>query len=77
MPIDHVALFAEDQARYVVTCLPHRPGISSRPPAKAGVPAEAIGTVTAGAALIVEGHVSISLDELRSAHEGWFPAYHG
>ena len=36
-----------------------------------------IGTVTSTAGLIVEGCASISLEELRQAHEGWFPAYMG
>jgi len=35
------------------------------------------GTVTGQAGLIVEGGASISLDELRAAHEGWFPAFMG
>jgi phosphoribosylformylglycinamidine synthase len=34
-----------------------------------------IGTVTADPSLIVEGSASISLAELRDAHDGWFPAY--
>ncbi len=39
-----------------------------------GVEALALGR-TEGRRLIVEGLMSISLDDLRQAHEGWFPAF--
>ena len=70
----HVALFAEDQARYVVTCRPMdaHPLLSAAE--DAGIPAARIGTVT-GSGLIVMGEASISLNKLREAHEGWFPGY--
>jgi phosphoribosylformylglycinamidine synthase subunit PurL len=42
-----------------------------------GVDIIRIGTVTGKAGLIVEGVASISLDELRAAHESWFPAFMG
>ena len=42
---------------------------------KAGIAAEQVGTVTADATLNIAGGPSISVAELRSAHEGWFPAY--
>jgi phosphoribosylformylglycinamidine synthase len=38
------------------------------------VPALKIGT-TGGSALTLPGSQSISVAELRDAHEGWFPAY--
>jgi phosphoribosylformylglycinamidine synthase len=70
---DHVALFGEDQARYVVTCAEAQ---ATAIIAAAGVvPVSRIGTVTAELALNVGQAASISLAELRSAHEGWFPAY--
>ena len=34
-----------------------------------------IGTVTEAPSLIVGDSAAISMAELRSAHEGWFPAY--
>ncbi|WP_119391187.1 phosphoribosylformylglycinamidine synthase subunit PurL [Taklimakanibacter lacteus] len=75
--LDHVALFAEDQARYVVTC-PAREAAKIITQAHVkGVDVIRIGMVTDKAGLIVEGAASISLDELRAAHEGWFPAYMG
>jgi len=75
--LDHIALFAEDQARYVVTC-PAREAAKIITQAHVkGVDVIRIGTVTSEAGLIVEGVASISLDKLRDAHEGWFPAYMG
>jgi phosphoribosylformylglycinamidine (FGAM) synthase-like enzyme len=70
----HEALFAEDQARYVITCRPMdaHPLLSAAE--DAGVPATRIGTVT-GSGLIVMGEASISINKLREAHEGWFPGY--
>ena len=65
-PMDHAELFGEDQARYIVTCK------ASRVLPEGAVQ---IGTVTAEPTLIVDSSASISLAELRTAHEGWFPAY--
>jgi len=67
--MNHAELFGEDQARYIVTCKTREAAtiISEG--------AVQIGTVTAEPTLIVEGAVSISLAELRAAHEGWFPTY--
>jgi phosphoribosylformylglycinamidine synthase II len=73
--MDHVALFAEDQARYLVCAGGFQAEAILAAARKADVPVEVIGTVTPEPSLIVEGHASISLDELRLAHEGWFPAY--
>jgi phosphoribosylformylglycinamidine synthase len=64
--MNHAELFGEDQARYILTCK------ASRILPEGAVQ---IGRVTAAPTLIVEGAVSISLAELRAAHEGWFPAY--
>jgi phosphoribosylformylglycinamidine synthase len=71
--MDHVELFGEDQARYLVACAdPHS---LLRAAKVAGVVAEIVGTVTSLPSLIVGDSASISLGELRLAHEGWFPAY--
>ncbi len=72
--VPHVALFAEDQARYVLCASATAAATVSERAHKAGVPASVIGTV-AGNQLIVGDLASISLEELRAAHEGWFPAY--
>ncbi|CAN5303911.1 phosphoribosylformylglycinamidine synthase subunit PurL [soil metagenome] len=72
---DHVALFGEDQARYVLTCPAAQANALVAEAQSAGIDLVQIGTVTEDARLIVEGAASISLDQLRAAHEGWFPAY--
>ncbi|MGH6908374.1 MAG: AIR synthase related protein, partial [Aestuariivirga sp.] len=71
--MDHTRLFGEDQARYIVTCTQAAKILVEAK--KAGIEAAQIGNVTAEPALIIEGATSISLAELRTAHEGWFPAY--
>jgi phosphoribosylformylglycinamidine synthase len=65
-------LFGEDQARYLLaTGEPET--ILARAKA-AGVPARRIGT-TGGAALTLAGGGTISVSELRQAHESWLPNY--
>jgi phosphoribosylformylglycinamidine synthase II len=76
-PLDHVALFAEDQARYVVTCPAKEAAKIITQAHVKGVDIIRIGTVSKDSGLIVEGTASISLDDLRNAHEGWFPAFMG
>ncbi|MGH6874466.1 MAG: AIR synthase-related protein, partial [Aestuariivirgaceae bacterium] len=73
-PLGHVALFAEDQARYVLTC---RPGDAEKIIAEGrekDIEVLRLGAV-AGDSLIVGASTSISVDELRNVHEGWFPAF--
>jgi len=70
----HVALFSEDQGRYLVTVPADVAGAVLARAGEAGVPAAAIG-VTGGAALRLGAAASISLEALKDAHEGWFPAY--
>jgi phosphoribosylformylglycinamidine synthase subunit PurL len=74
-PLTHEQLFGEDQARYVVTCAPSATAAIAAAARKAGIAVDRIGHVTADATLNIAGGPSISLDHLRSAHEGWFPAY--
>jgi phosphoribosylformylglycinamidine synthase subunit PurL len=73
--LDHVSLFSEDQARYVITAGPDAAVSIKACADDAGLPAAVIGKVMPDASLIVGESVSISLDELRHAHESWFPAY--
>ncbi|VAV89544.1 Phosphoribosylformylglycinamidine synthase, synthetase subunit [hydrothermal vent metagenome] len=70
----HITLFGEDQARYIITCKPEKTSELLRHAETAGVPAAKIGTVTPSA-LIIEGHATISLNMLRTAHEDWLPDY--
>ena len=73
-PLDDAlaGLFGEDQARYLLAVRDPE-GLLERA-AAAGVPAFGIGG-TGGNALTVEGHSSISLDELDDLHETWMPAW--
>jgi phosphoribosylformylglycinamidine synthase len=73
--MSHERLFGEDQARYVITAPAPAAQAILAAAAAASVPAERVGVVTAEAALKIEGQPSISVAELRSAHEGWFPAF--
>lgn len=72
--VPHVALFAEDQARYVVTVPAGTTGAVLADAAAAGVPASRIGTV-GGSALKLGAQGSISVEDIRSAHEAWFPRF--
>ena len=40
------------------------------------LPARVVGRV-GGDALTLKGEAALALDDLRTAHEGWLPAYHG
>jgi len=70
----HVSLFAEDQARYLVTTTPYDAHSFIGRAEEEDISAIRIGTVS-GSAFSILGHVTISLNQLRHAHEGWFPAY--
>ncbi len=68
--LDHIQMFAEDQSRYVVTCSP-----ANAAKIVASGNAIQIGLVTRDAQLSIDGGFSISMAELKDAHEGWFPNY--
>jgi phosphoribosylformylglycinamidine synthase len=70
----HVALFAEDQARYVVTCPAAQADAVVSQGTAAGIAVEPIGKV-GGSALVVNGVAAVPLDALGQAHEGWFPGF--
>ncbi len=67
-------LFGEDQARYLMAAEPATLAEIRRCAAAEGVPIAPIGR-TGGDALTVSGMAAISLQELRTAHEGWLPRY--
>ena len=73
--MNHEALFGEDQARYVMTCKPAEAVKIITQAHVKGIDVIRIGTVTGEATLNVQDRATISLAELKSAHEGWFPAY--
>lgn len=73
--MNYEALFGEDQARYVFTCKSAEAAKIITQAHIKGIDVIQIGTVTTDATLNVQGQATISLAELKSAHEGWFPAY--
>ncbi|MFQ5985135.1 MAG: phosphoribosylformylglycinamidine synthase subunit PurL [Alphaproteobacteria bacterium] len=73
-PPAHAWLFGEDQGRYLLEVGADHADEVLAAAAATGVPARAIGVV-AGDALTVGEAVSISIAELRDAHERWLPAY--
>jgi phosphoribosylformylglycinamidine synthase len=73
--LNHEALFGEDQARYAFTCKAAEAAKIITQAHVKGIDVIRIGTVTGDATLNVQGQATISLAELKSAHEGWFPAY--
>ena len=72
---NHEALFGEDQARYVLTCKTAEAAKIITQAHVKGIDVIRVGTVTGDATLNILGQAIISLAELKSAHEGWFPAY--
>jgi phosphoribosylformylglycinamidine synthase subunit PurL len=70
----HVALFAEDQARYVVTCQANAAAALVSQAAALGIDAEPIGRV-GGPAIVIGESAVVALETLREAHEGWFAAF--
>jgi phosphoribosylformylglycinamidine synthase II len=69
-----VTLFAEDQARYLVALNDPTPVLTAC--RAAGVPAAILGEA-GGEAIKVEGGRDLPLGQLRTAHEGWMPAFMG
>ncbi|WP_075215675.1 phosphoribosylformylglycinamidine synthase subunit PurL [Mongoliimonas terrestris] len=72
----HVALFAEDQARYLVTVPAGQAEAVAADAQSAGVPVVRLGTV-GGDALNLGAAGAISVETLRDTHEGWFPRFMG
>ncbi|MBO3760627.1 phosphoribosylformylglycinamidine synthase subunit PurL [Ciceribacter sp. L1K22] len=70
----HALLFGEDQARYVVAVPADMANFLCANAEGAGVPFRRLGTV-GGSTLAVEGVLSVSVDQLRLAHESWFPEF--
>ena len=68
----HAWLFGEDQARYVLTTKDSAAFLAAA--RASGVPARIIGQ-TGGAILTLDGDYTISIEALRTAHEGWLPNY--
>ena len=74
-PLNHEQLFGEEQARYMVTAKSSDAIRLLSLATAAGVEMRKVGSVTAAPLLNIQGGPSISVMQLRSAHEGWFPAF--
>lgn len=70
----HAQLFGEDQGRYVATVPAGIANYICMNAEGAGVPFRRIGTM-GGDRLTIASLLSISVKELRDAHESWFPDY--
>jgi phosphoribosylformylglycinamidine synthase len=70
----HAWFFGEDQGRYVLSLAPETAARILDEAAQAGVSACRIGT-TGGLELTFDSGDTISLSELRAAHESWLPGY--
>jgi phosphoribosylformylglycinamidine synthase II len=73
LPI-HAELFGEDQARYLLAVSPQAAAQIAHDAGAAGVVVSDIGAV-GGETITVDGVLSLGLEDLRLAHEGWMPAY--
>ncbi|MEL6920386.1 MAG: phosphoribosylformylglycinamidine synthase subunit PurL [Pseudomonadota bacterium] len=72
----HAQLFGEDQARYVVTVPAEMARFFATTAEGAGVPFAELGRVE-GDQLALNGaiHATISIEDMRNAHESWFPDF--
>lgn len=70
----HAALFGEDQSRYIIALPANLVQQALKAAGKAGVMARHLGRA-GGTQLTAQGCDPISVETLREAHEGWFPAY--
>jgi phosphoribosylformylglycinamidine synthase len=70
----HALLFGEDQARYVLTLPVDVADFVCANAEGAGVPFRRLGTVE-GENLVVDDLLSLPIQQLRNAHESWFPDY--
>jgi len=66
--------FGEDQARYVVTCPADRAEAVIAACEASGAPVAKLG-LTGGDTLTFRGLGTISVAQLKAAHEGWLPGY--
>ncbi|TCL73555.1 phosphoribosylformylglycinamidine synthase subunit PurL [Rhizobium sp. BK251] len=70
----HALLFGEDQARYVMAVPADVANFLCANAEGAGVPFRRLGTV-GGSDLSIEGLLTLPIQQLREAHESWFPDF--
>ncbi len=73
-PLGHIQLFAEDQARYILTCKASEAAKIITQAHVKDIDVIRIGQVTSNAVLKVASQ-TITLNDLKIAHENWFPTY--
>ncbi len=71
----HAMLFGEDQARYIVTT--KNPDALVQGERASGIEVHALGMTTAASVIKLGDSATVPLDDLRKAHEGFFPALMG
>jgi phosphoribosylformylglycinamidine synthase len=74
LALDYGWLFGEDQARYLVTCPADAAAGVVAEAAAADVPILVLGETGSAQLTLPSGH-TISVDELKTAHESWLPGY--
>ncbi len=70
----HAALFGEDQSRYLVSVNNDYANMFAANAEAAGVSFQQLGEF-GGDTLTIDGKITISVDEMRAAHENWLPEY--
>ena len=70
----HALLFGEDQARYVITVPAQYGNFVCASAEGSAIAFRRLGTVK-GDALVIDELVSLPVEELRTAHEMWFPRF--
>lgn len=70
----HAYLFGEDQGRYLIAVPAEAASDLLYSASAQGIDASTVGIV-AGDSLVLPGEETISVAELKAAHEGWFPTY--
>ena len=70
----HAALFGEDQGRYLVAVNPAYADLFAANAEASAIMFSRLGQF-AGDTLTIGDYVSISIEELRTVHEAWFPAF--
>ncbi|MDR7147295.1 phosphoribosylformylglycinamidine synthase subunit PurL [Rhizobium sp. BE258] len=70
----HALLFGEDQARYVIAVKADVANFVCANAEGAGVPFRRLGSVS-GENLVIDDLISLPIQQLRNAHESWFPEF--
>lgn len=72
----HAYFFGEDQARYLLAVSPEHSNIIANQATEAGLAIRAVAE-SGGGEITLPNEKSITLAELRTVHEDWFPRYFG